>query len=212
MIKAIIFDLWRTTLYSKGSFGKDVIKLLGITLEKEEGLWELLEEHWMKNRFETLEEAAEHTLKAFGIKDNKKIKRFAELYENDKKHIKPYSDAVPAIKKLRKKYKTGLLSNTDCFVLPLLKETGFLKMFDAAVFSCDHGELKPDKNFFRRILTVLEVKPNESIMVGDKMTRDIKPAKALGMHTILIDRHNNYPNIKNKITTLNGLEKIIEKL
>ena len=213
MIKAVIFDLWGTTLYSEGTFGKSAMKLLKIQHNEEKKFWESLEEHWMKRRFETVEEAATHTLgRTFGIKDAEKIKKFASLYEEDRKYVRLFDDVVPAIKKLRKKYKIGLLSNTDCFTGPILEEIGFLKLFDAAFLSCDHGKLKPDKNFFKRILKTLNVKPEESVMIGDTIKSDIIPAKQLGMNAIFIDRHNKHPKVKGRIKSLVDLEEVIQKM
>ena len=212
MIKAIIFDMWTTVIYSDWNFGNKVINALDLTIEKEEELWLLLEKDWMMHRFDTFEDSAKHACIALGIKDSKKIKKFAELYEESRKHIKPYDDVLPVIKKLRKKYKIGLLSNTENFTIPVLDKIGFLDNFDAAFFSCDHKKLKPDKRFFRAILKVLGAKPEETVMVGDSMKSDIIPAKQLGMNAILMDRHNKHPKVKDRIKSLDNIEKIIAKL
>lgn len=60
MIKAVIFDLWQTVVYSDWGFGSKVIKTLDLSVKKEEELWILLEEDWMKHRFETIKESAKH--------------------------------------------------------------------------------------------------------------------------------------------------------
>ncbi len=212
MIKAVIFDMWQTVIYSDWGFGNKVINALGLTLEKEEELWLLLERDWMRRRFKTFRESAKHACLALGIKDPEKIMEFARLYEEDRKHIKPYKDVLPALRKLRKKYKTGLLSNTENFALPILEKSGFLKNFDAAFFSCDHKTLKPDKKFFKAILTALDVRPEETVMIGDSVRNDITPAKQLGMHAILLDRHNKHPEMADRITSLAYLDRKLEKL
>jgi len=38
MIKAIIFDLWQTVIYSDWDFGSKVIKALELSIQKEEEL------------------------------------------------------------------------------------------------------------------------------------------------------------------------------
>lgn len=212
MIKAVIFDLWQTTLCSGGDFGNKLIKALDLPIKREEELWEILADDWMKHRFENMEKSAEHACRLLGIKDGKKIKKFADTYRKDRKYVRPYKDTIPAVKKLRKKYKTGLLSNTEYFVIPVLEDTGFLKLFDAAFFSCDHSQLKPEKEFFFAILKALAVMPGEAVMVGDSIKNDIIPAKQLGMKTVFIDRHNKHPEIKDRITSFRGLEKILQKM
>ncbi|MBI4174094.1 MAG: HAD family hydrolase [Candidatus Aenigmarchaeota archaeon] len=213
MIKAVIFDLWGTTLYSSGDFGTSALKLLGISHSDEKKFWEALEKHWMRRQFESVEQAAEHALaRTFNIRDKEKIRQFALLYREDRKFVKPFDDVFPVIKKLRKRFKIGLLSNTDCFTAPILQKIGFLDLFDVALLSCDHNQLKPDKALFRRMLKSLGVRPEEAVMIGDTIRADIIPARQLGMKAIFIDRRNKHPKIREKITTLKGLEKILEKM
>ena len=166
----------------------------------------------MKHRFDTFEESAKHACATFGIKDDKKINKFAQLYEEDRKHIKPYNDVISEIRKLRKTYKIGLLSNTENFAIPVLESTGFLDLFDATFFSCDHSRLKPDKKFFHAILKVLGTRPEETVMIGDSIKNDITPARQLGMHAILIDRSSKHPEVANRITSFDNLKKVIENL
>lgn len=212
MIKAVIFDLWQTLIYSDWDFGRKVMEALELSIQKEDELWEALEKDWMMHSFESIEESAKHACAVLGIKDKDKVKKFAELYSEDRKHIKPYSDVLSEIRKLRKTYKIGMLSNTENFVIPILENTGFLDNFDATFFSCDHKKLKPDEAFFHAILKVLGTQPGETVMIGDSMKNDIIPARQLGMHAILIDRNSRHQEVDNRITTLDGLEKIIEKM
>lgn len=45
---------------------------------------------------------------------------------------------------------------------------------------------KPKSGLYEKIVAKYSLSPNECIMIGDK-ERDIIPAKALGMHTVLIE-------------------------
>lgn len=56
-------------------------------------------------------------------------------------------------------------------------------IFDAVVTFEDTGEKKPSPEPFRRVLSLLEVEPGRSIMVGDWEERDIYGASAVGMIT-----------------------------
>jgi FMN phosphatase YigB (HAD superfamily) len=45
--------------------------------------------------------------------------------------------------------------------------------------------------------------------VGDSIKLDIEPALNLGLNAFLIDRENYHPALKNRITSLNDLNKIM---
>jgi HAD superfamily hydrolase (TIGR01509 family) len=69
---------------------------------------------------------------------------------------------------------------------------------------------KPDPQAFLYPLDKLGVKPEEAIMVGDEVERDLIPAKNLGMEAILIDRENKIENPPVKrINSLAELKKIL---
>ncbi len=57
-------------------------------------------------------------------------------------------------------------------------------MFDAVVTFDDTKKRKPSPVPFRRALTLLKVKPQNSLMVGDWPERDVVGAKKLGMKTV----------------------------
>jgi uncharacterized protein len=46
---------------------------------------------------------------------------------------------------------------------------------------------KPDKAFFDEIISEIGCQPEEAVMVGDKMTRDVLGARRAGMWTVLVD-------------------------
>lgn len=56
-------------------------------------------------------------------------------------------------------------------------------IFDAVVTFEDTGERKPSPTPFQRVLSLMQVQPAESIMVGDWEERDILGARNIGMRT-----------------------------
>ena len=60
---------------------------------------------------------------------------------------------------------------------------GLHHYFDHVVTFEDTGEKKPSPKPFKKLLSLMNVEPEASIMVGDWAERDIKGAKALGMRT-----------------------------
>jgi putative hydrolase of the HAD superfamily len=82
---------------------------------------------------------------------------------------------------------------------------GIEKYFKEFFTSQELGAKKPDKKFFEEILKRLNLKPYEVIMVGNDYDKDIKPAKLVGMRTIL------YSEIK-EINNLQYADFIISKM
>ena len=91
----------------------------------------------------------------------------------------------------------------------LIKKLGLEKF--AQVFTPKETKfLKPDKRAFLAVLEKLKVKPEEALMVGDEIERDLIPAKNLGMKVILVDREDRIKNAPvRKIKSLKELKEIL---
>lgn len=87
----------------------------------------------------------------------------------------------------------GIASNSQAYTLreltAALQGTGLnLSMFDRDVrfWSFENGFSKPDPHVFRILTARLEargISPAETLMVGDRLDNDIKPARAFGWQT-----------------------------
>jgi putative hydrolase of the HAD superfamily len=79
---------------------------------------------------------------------------------------------------------TGILSNMGDNVLAnIQREFLWIHDFDALVWSFQHLMAKPDPAIYRLVLDKLNVRPEESLFLDDKL-ENIKAAQALGMHAI----------------------------
>lgn len=81
--------------------------------------------------------------------------------------------------------KLALAANQPSTVLPLLDEAGIGHYFDHREVAGTHGYRKPDVRLFLRCCDDLGVRPEQCIMVGDRIDNDIAPARALGMRAVL---------------------------
>ena len=54
------------------------------------------------------------------------------------------------------------------------------------IASAEEGIAKPDKRIFNIALAKSGCKPENTIMIGDRIDNDIVPAKLSGMHTIWV--------------------------
>lgn len=131
-------------------------------------------------------------LLALGIDDEKLGAACAERFMQERRN-RPYvyEDTFEVLDKLREQYPLLLLTNGS----PSLQQEklagvpGIADYFEHIVISGDHPEGKPSQSLFKHALGLLGVKPEETIMVGDKLTTDIIGAIRSGMHNAWINHH-----------------------
>jgi len=101
--------------------------------------------------------------------------------------------------KLRRSYKTALLTNASRETINLLtKDVPLESAFSEVLVSSDVGMIKPDPRFFQLALSRLAVKPEEAVFIDDS-SKYIIAAKELGMETIL---YNNFGQMKAELVKL----------
>jgi putative hydrolase of the HAD superfamily len=83
-----------------------------------------------------------------------------------------------------KGYKLGIIANQPLGTEQRLKSYGIRDYFEVIGSSAEYGLSKPDKKFFLKVLEDVNALPQESVMIGDIIQNDIKPAKELGFTTI----------------------------
>ena len=98
-----------------------------------------------------------------------------------------YEDTIDVLEYLKSKsYKIGIIANQKKGLETRLSEFGILKYFDLVIASEEVLVSKPDKEIFNIALSKINSKPQECIMIGDRLDNDIIPASNLGMKTIWI--------------------------
>jgi len=114
----------------------------------------------------------------------------------------PHLDEV--LTELKKRgYKLGVITNTvtsrEEHVRMALRRIDLEKYFDVIVTSVDVGFNKPNEKIFLTALKALNVKPEEAVMVGNRISADILGGNKIGMKTILFKWNERYLN---EITSL----------
>jgi putative hydrolase of the HAD superfamily len=118
-------------------------------------------------------------------------------------HFELYDDAISAIDALRaRELRIGLLSNSARDLDEFVAHHGLT--VDAVLTSGAHGKTKPHATIFRRMLELLDVAPDEAVMVGDTIEDDVEGAEAVGMRAVLVDREGRYPE-RQALPDLRGL-------
>ncbi len=119
-------------------------------------------------------------------------------------HFEIFEDALPTIEAVRERgLLIGMLSNSSRDLADFVAHHGLYA--DAVLTSNMHGKTKPHSSIFHALLEELGVEAHEAVMVGDMLEDDIEGARAVGMHAVLIDRENRYPEIEDRLPDLTGL-------
>lgn len=111
-----------------------------------------------------------------------------------------YDDAAQCLRTLSTKYKIGIIANQSLGVKERLQKHGILRYINLVVFSAEEGFAKPDKRIFTAALCKGNCKPENAVMIGDRIDNDIVPANLLGFYTIWIRQgFGKYWKISNSI-------------
>jgi putative hydrolase of the HAD superfamily len=94
---------------------------------------------------------------------------------------------VDAIRTCRTKYKTACLTNNFTRAEAILSDevAAVYSLFDVILESRVLGVRKPDPRFYELACEALDVEPEECVFLDD-LGVNLKPARALGMHTIKV--------------------------
>ena len=104
-------------------------------------------------------------------------------------HFSLYDDVAPVLAALnRSGYRLGLISNTHRCLRSFQSHFELSGLITAAISSSEHGHNKPHPSIFRTALRLLQVPPEEAVMVGDNMKQDIEGALGVGMRAVLVWR------------------------
>lgn len=99
-------------------------------------------------------------------------------------HLIP-KEHIEIVKKLKKKYKVGILSNNvQGWINQVIRNYKIERLFDAIIISSKVGERKPNAKIYYEALKKLSVRPEESVFVADKVAEDLVAASGSGMKTI----------------------------
>lgn len=126
-----------------------------------------------------------------GVENESLAETLAERFASERRS-RPYvyEETFDVLKELQGKVQLLLLTNgsPDLQQEKLDGVPELVPYFDHIVISGDFGKGKPDVSIFQHALELLGAKSGEAVMVGDKLTTDIKGGNAAGLHTVWINR------------------------
>jgi len=97
-------------------------------------------------------------------------------------------DVRPCLDALAGRYRLGIIANQPSAVREAMRRDGLDGYFEVWGVSDDVGLEKPDPGLFAHALGLAGVAPARSVMVGDRLDYDIRPAKAAGMRAVWVLR------------------------
>jgi len=213
LIKAILFDI-DNTLFPSGEFA-ELARRNAINAMIEAGLDADADETYAKLK-KIIRKYGPNYPKHFNAllrelsmrNDPKIIAAGIVAYHQAKTSIFPYPDVPKTIIHLREKgYRICVAS-----------EGRALKQWDKLIRLGLHNIfhdvfVTPTKSekFYRSVLTKLKLKPQELIMVGDSIEKDIRPARKLGITTVFVSSHPS-KEADYWIKKIGELPAIIERL
>lgn len=152
-----------------------------------------------------------NALLSIGINNSFLAHELSEKYKKERKRrFFTYPDVESTLTELQDKYMLALLTNgAPDLQREKIKKTNLEQYFQVIVVSGEVGVGKPNLKIFLEVLKRLKVAPQEAVMVGDNMGRDIKGAIQAGITTVWINHEGSIliPGIKpdyeiNKISDL----------
>lgn len=126
-----------------------------------------------------------------GVDDRALAAELAQLFERDRRarHV-VFPESRRVLDELKKDYRLALLTNGASDIQrDKINGSELGHFFDTIIVSGEIGLGKPNPKLFRMALERLGTAPEESVMIGDSLRRDIAGARAVGIRTIWINRY-----------------------
>ena len=193
MTKAILFDL-DNTLVDFWKFKNSCVKAAldamikaGLNMggkKAKKAIFAVYEKFGMEYKYVF----QEFMKKAIGRIDYRILAKGMIAYRKSRaKCLTPYPKVKETIKKLKKKgYKIAIVSDAPKQKAWMrLSLIGLDNLIDIAVTFEDTGKRKPNPLPFKMAIDKLKVRPQDILMVGDSISKDMQGAKSLGMKTAL---------------------------
>jgi putative hydrolase of the HAD superfamily len=138
---------------------------------------------------------------------------FEELFEtfrNDAWELFP--ETIRVLKALKSSgFKLGIISNFDSRIYDVCSKLGIIDFFDSIVISSEVGFAKPMVGIFNIALKRNNVRPCESLHIGDSLYHDFYGARSAGIRTLLLDKEGRYRDDPN-VQRIDTLEEVVDIL
>jgi HAD superfamily hydrolase (TIGR01549 family) len=217
-IKAILFDLYWTLAYVKKGEGvtdeeiSDYLFSRGYEVSPQQlrAAWSFVAfVDYPKYGYKNWRSYFSRILWRLKVKvDEETLETVANRFER-----RPYllqQDAADALEKAKKNgFKTAIVTTIACFQFKEAIEP-IEKYFDFIMTGYEAGCDKTNPNMYRKVLEILNVKPEEAVMIGDNVQTDVLLPKKLGIRAILLDREKENVQCPQADAIVHDLDEAVE--
>ncbi|GLH70649.1 hypothetical protein GETHPA_21820 [Geothrix rubra] len=185
MIRAVVFDLWNTLVYSPGGSPFQRLKPL---LRPEQAVRhaELMRDG-MARPYGSVAAFLAAWRDRIALDPDQEAAMAQSFLESGDQAL-CFPGASEAVEGTRGLARVALLSNTQDFGLELLDRLGINARIRTRILSADLGALKPEPAAFEAVQQRLGLFPGNLAMVGDSWTDDVEGALAAGWTAIWVNR------------------------
>lgn len=133
-----------------------------------------------------------------------------EAFSRWRNELTLFDDVVPALERLKPRYKLAALTNGNAD----LDVIGIGHLFDHVVTARAVGAAKPDPRIFRATVDALGLEPHEVLHVGDEPRDDVAGAREAGLPSAWMDRFGRaWPEGETPATlTIRNLGELADEL
>jgi len=204
MIKLIIFDLRKTLAYRDIPEDRSVTmqNALHLTMPHKKFI-KLYENSLQTRRRESKFEAYAQLCKTLWLEAREeRIQLLISIADHAEKRTKAYPHTISMLKQLNKAwYKLWIISNNWNFALEWLKHnTKILDYVDYPLFSFEVGITKPNLKIIEKMMEISWCKPEETIMIWDKIWDDVISPRELWMNSCY---YKSYEQLKQNLEKFN---------
>lgn len=106
--------------------------------------------------------------------------------------------------------KLVVVSNSDGSVAQTLREQGLIDHFHAVLDSARVGHEKPDRRIFEHALETAGAVASRTLHVGDMYSADVVGARGAGLHALLLDPFDDWPDVDApRLPDLGALHRVL---
>jgi HAD superfamily hydrolase (TIGR01549 family) len=140
--------------------------------------------------------------------DEETLNAIVKLLED--KPYQLYPDAAEAVIKAKEKgFKTAIVTTIAYFQFKKAMRP-IKNYFDFIMTGYEAGCDKTNPKMYRKVLEILNVKPDEAVMIGDDVPIDIMLPRKLGINAILLNREGKNVQCSHADAAINSLNEAVE--
>ena len=185
MIRAVVFDLWNTLVFSPA--GSPFQRLKGLLRPEQAHVHATLMRDGMIRPYPSVEVFLE-TWREPAALDSAQVGAMIQAFREAGDQAQCFPSAPEAVGAVRNLARVALLSNTQSFGLELLDRLGISERIRLQHLSADLGALKPESAAYEAVQRRMGLFPGNLAMVGDSWTDDVEGALAAGWTAVWVNR------------------------